>query len=101
MDTTIWTPGQRVIVTETPYGTWDGEAGTVVEATPALVAMMAKPGAPDLSGTVWVYMDAQAASHAADVAAGRAYAQPEPVGFDAHELVAEPAALAPGGSLRP
>jgi len=72
-----------------------------VEATPALVAMMAAPGAPDLTGTVWVYMDGQAADHAADLRAGRDYAQPEPVGFDADELVAEPAALAPGGSLRP
>ncbi len=81
-------PGTRVRVTDTRYGILDGEYGTVVAATPALVAMMAQPGAPDFTGTVWVYMDAQAADHAEDLAAGRTYAQPEPVGFDPEELEA-------------
>ena len=95
-----WAPGTRVIVTETTYATWDGCAGTVVAATAGIQAMQSfKDGLH--AGTTWVLMDAQVADHRDTTLRGYNYHVPEPIGFDADELVAEPAALAPGGRLRP
>lgn len=79
--TTTFTPGQRVTCTGNTYGNWEGESGTV-EATPAPFV-----GRPELAGTVWVYMDFQAADHAANPQ----YARPVPVGLDPGQLVPEEA----------
>ena len=68
----------RIVVTNDLYGRWIGERGTIVPC-PAQFAEYDQPG------TVWAYMDFQAAEHAAHPQ----YAKPLPVGLQAGEFAVD------------